>query len=94
MGLVVGATFPDELERVRDICPEMTLLIPGIGAQGGDLGQAIRYGVDISGEKAIFSSSRQILYASKESDFAQKSRKAAEDLRGRMNEILSELRAG
>ena len=94
VGLVVGATFPDEVERVRGICPEMTLLIPGVGAQGGDLDRAIRYGVDISGEKAIFSSSRQILYASKESDFAQKSRKAAEDLRGRMNEILSELRAG
>jgi len=65
VGLVVGATYPEELRRVRQICPEMPLLIPGIGAQGGDLASAVRYGVDARGGKAIISSSRQILYAEK-----------------------------
>jgi len=94
VGLVVGATFPEELEQVRRICPEMTLLIPGIGTQGGDLQQAVLQGVDRMGERALFSSSRQVLYVSKESDFAKKSRQAAEHLRLRINEILSDMRAG
>jgi orotidine-5'-phosphate decarboxylase len=87
IGLVVGATYPEELKRVRELAPEMVLLIPGIGAQGGDLASAIRYGVDAKGERAIFSSSRQILYASKGKDFAQAARQAAEELRHQINTL-------
>jgi orotidine-5'-phosphate decarboxylase len=94
VGLVVGATFPEELQEVRRACPDMILLIPGIGAQGGDLNRAICHGVDRHGEKAVFSSSRQILYASRDSDFARKSREAAGDLRLRINMVLSELQTG
>jgi orotidine-5'-phosphate decarboxylase len=89
IGLVVGATYPEELKEVRQLCPEMTLLIPGIGTQGGDLASAVRYGVDAKGERAIFSSSRQILYASKGSDFAQAARQAADELRRQINSLLA-----
>jgi orotidine-5'-phosphate decarboxylase len=85
IGLVVGATYPEELKKVRSICPEMPLLIPGIGAQGGDLASAVGYGVDARGEKAIINVSRQILYASKEKDFAQAARTMAEKIRNQIN---------
>lgn len=88
VGLVVGATYPEELRRVRQLCPEMPLLIPGIGAQGGDLANAVRYGVDEKGEKAIISSSRQIIYASKGEDFAMAAREAALKLRDQINLYL------
>ena len=85
VGLVMGATYPEELKRVRQLCPEMPLLIPGIGAQGGDLLDAVRYGVDAKGEKAIISSSRQIIYASRGEDFAMAAREAALKLRDELN---------
>jgi len=88
VGLVVGATYPEELKRVRSICPEMCLLIPGIGAQGGDLALAVSYGVDAQGEKAIINVSRRILYASQEKDFAQAARNAAEKIRNQINSCL------
>lgn len=86
IGLVVGATYPEELKRVRTICPEMPLLIPGIGTQGGDLPSAVSYGVDAQGEKAIINVSRQILYASREKDFAQTARSVAERIRNQIND--------
>jgi orotidine-5'-phosphate decarboxylase len=92
IGLVVGATYPEELERVRSICPDMLLLIPGVGAQGGDLASAVGYGVDAHGEKAIINVSRQILYASKEKDFAQAARSVAEKIRQQINECRNRAR--
>jgi orotidine-5'-phosphate decarboxylase len=89
IGLVVGATYPEELKEIRSICPEMYLLIPGIGAQGGDLAWAVNYGVDTQGEKAIFNVSRQILYASKGEDFAQAARNVAEKIRKQINSCLA-----
>ena len=85
IGLVVGATYPEELKLIRQNHPEMLILIPGIGAQGGDLASAVRYGVDARGERAIINSSRQILYASREKDFAQAARRAASELREQIN---------
>jgi orotidine-5'-phosphate decarboxylase len=92
IGLVVGATYPEDLKRVRSICPEMPLLIPGIGAQGGDLASAVGYGVDARGEKAIINVSRQILYASKEKDFAQAARNMAEKIRKQINDYRHKAR--
>jgi orotidine-5'-phosphate decarboxylase len=86
IGLVVGATYPEELKKVRSICPEMPLLIPGIGTQGGDLASAVHYGVDAQGEKAIINVSRQILYASKDKDFAQAARKIAQKICKQIND--------
>jgi orotidine-5'-phosphate decarboxylase len=92
IGLVVGATYPEELKKVRSICPEMPLLIPGIGAQGGDLASAVGYGVDARGEKAIINVSRQILYASKEKNFAQAARNIAEKIRKQINDYRNKAR--
>ncbi len=89
IGLVVGATYPEELRLIRQSYPDMPLLIPGIGAQGGDLASAVRYGVNAEGEKAIINSSRQIIYASREKDFAQAARRVASELRDRINYYLS-----
>jgi len=85
IGLVVGATYPEELKLIRQNHPDMLLLIPGIGAQGGDLASAVGYGVNEQGRKAIISSSRQILYASNGKDFAQAAREVASSLRGQIN---------
>ncbi|HOX85995.1 MAG TPA: orotidine-5'-phosphate decarboxylase [bacterium] len=80
-GLVVGATHPDELGGVRAIAPDLPFLIPGIGAQGGDLEQAVLQGTDRYGGAAIFNSSRAILYASNGRDFAEAARRTAEATR-------------
>lgn len=85
LGLVVGATFPRELKRVREICPQMPILIPGIGAQGGDLAWAVREGMDERGERAIISVSRQVLYASRGTDYAARARAEALRLREAIN---------
>ena len=84
-GLVVGATYPDELERVREIAPHLPFLIPGIGAQGGNLAAAVSNGPTADGIGPVINSSRGIIYASSGSDFAAAARAAALDLRGRIN---------
>ncbi len=84
---MVGATYPDELKIIREQHPDMPLLIPGVGAQGGDIELTVRYGVDRRGEKAIINSSRQILYASREKDFAQAARQAAAALKEQINRV-------
>jgi len=89
IGLVVGATYPEELKLIRQNHPDMPLLIPGIGAQGGDLELTVRYGVDARGEKAIINSSRQIIYASRGEDFAEAARKATSELREQINQYRS-----
>jgi orotidine-5'-phosphate decarboxylase len=89
IGLVVGATYPEELKKLRSLCSEMCLLIPGVGTQGGDLASAIKYGVDAQGEKAIINVSRQVLYASKGNDFAEAARNAAEKSRNQINSYLA-----
>jgi orotidine-5'-phosphate decarboxylase len=77
--LVVGATFPDEIAKVRAIVGDMPLLIPGIGAQGGDIDATVKAGAITNklGTGMIINSSRAILYASSGSDFAQAARTAA-----------------
>ncbi len=91
IGLVVGATYPEQLKRVRGLCPEMPILIPGVGTQGGDLELAVSYGSDMSGEKAIVNMSRGIIYASKGKDFAAAARNAAMRLRENINGVITTL---
>ena len=90
VGLVVGATYPEQLEAVRNICPDMPILIPGVGAQGGDLEAAVRLGTDHRGRLAVISSSRGIIYASSGSDFAERARSETERLRQKINQILTD----
>ena len=91
IGLVIGATYPEELRMIRQWYPDMPLLIPGIGAQGGELPSAVRYGVNAKRELAIISSSRQIIYASRGKDFPEAARRVASELRDQMNYYLSTL---
>ncbi len=81
LGLVVGATYPKEIERVRELAPTVPLLIPGVGAQGGDAVATVKAGLRVSGGETtgpiIVNSSRAILYASKGDDFAEAARRVA-----------------
>lgn len=79
--LVMGATYPQELAEVRQIVGDMPFLVPGIGAQGGDVVAAVRAGRTDEGSGLIMNSSRAVLYASSGKDFAQASRAVAIDTR-------------
>ena len=83
--LVVGATYPRELAAVRALVGDMPLLVPGVGAQGGDVEQVVASGCTRSGTGLIVSSSRTILYASGGEDFAQAARAATASLRDQIN---------
>ena len=85
VGLVVGATYPAELAAVRARCPGLPILLPGVGAQGGDVEAAVRAGVDADGEGLIVSSSRAITYAGDGPDFAERVREATRVLRDGSN---------
>ena len=91
MGLVVGATNPAELKEIRGICDTLPILIPGIGAQGGDLKSSVNYGVDSNGRRAIINASRSIIFASTEIDFANAARNEALSLRNAINYELLEM---
>jgi orotidine-5'-phosphate decarboxylase len=78
LALVVGATFPQEIAKVREIVGDMPLLIPGIGAQGGDIDATVKAGC---GRAMMINSSRAILYASQGSDFASAARRVATQTR-------------
>jgi orotidine-5'-phosphate decarboxylase len=86
-GLVVGATYPQELKAIRSLCPDLPILIPGVGVQGGNLEASVLEGVDMSGDKAIISVSRAILYAGDGDDYAVSAANEARKLRNRINEV-------
>ena len=83
--IVVGATYPSELKQVRAIVGDMPILIPGIGAQGGDIAATVAAGKDSRSQGMIINSSRDILYASNDDNFAQAAREATKSLRDRIN---------
>ena len=90
VGLVVGATYPDELKAVRSNCPGMPILVPGVGAQTGELDSSVRFALDADRPNMLISSSRGILYASSDrSDFAGAARSATEDLRTSINRVVA-----
>lgn len=91
LGLVVGATVTEQLAQIRNICPDTPLLIPGVGAQGGELESAVRLGTDERGRRAILNSSRGIIYASNGPDFAQAARRETLNLREAINRTLEEM---
>jgi orotidine-5'-phosphate decarboxylase len=90
LGLVVGATYPTEIERVRKVAPTVPLLIPGVGAQGGDAVATVKAGYRAAnGETTapiVVNSSRAVLYASSGDDFAHAARKAAIATRDQLRE--------
>ncbi len=87
IGLVVGATWPEQLARVRQIAPELPILLPGVGAQAGDLDAAVRAGLDARSGGLLVSSSRGITYAGSGRDFANAARTAVLALRESVNEL-------
>lgn len=86
-GLVVGATYPEELRVVREIVGDMPILVPGVGAQGGDLEAVIQNGRDASGNGLIISLSRSVLYASSGVDFAEAGRREVERVKNAINDL-------
>lgn len=95
-GLVVGATYPEQLAKVREICPEMTFLIPGVGAQGGDIAQTVFGAMNSSGGGFTINASRQIMYSAKNDEgklalddaAAQRVRQAALKIRDDINHYI------
>ena len=85
IGLVVGATFPAEIARVRAIVGEMPLLVPGIGAQGGDIAATVKAGRTAARTGLMINSSRAILYAGQGEDFASAARRVADETRSAIN---------
>jgi orotidine-5'-phosphate decarboxylase len=87
LGLVAGATYPAELQTIREVAPNLMILVPGIGSQAGDLAAALDAGLDASGAGLVVNSSRSITYASKGDDFASAAGRAAKSLRDKINAI-------
>jgi len=89
LGLVVGATFPGEIERVRELAPTLPLLIPGVGAQGGDAAATVRAGWrgqgGVTTAPVIVNSSRAVLYAGRGNDYAERAREVALATRAELN---------
>ena len=85
LALVVGATFPEEIARVRRIVGDMPLLVPGVGAQGGDVKATVTAGCTAAGGGLMINSSRAILYAGSGADFASAARAAAQATRDEIN---------
>lgn len=88
LGLVVGATYPNELATVRDRCADLPILLPGVGAQAGDLDASVRSGLDARGEGLLVSASRSVIYASADdADWPGAIRSAALHLRDAVNTV-------
>ena len=85
IGLVAGATHPDDIARLRGIWPDMPFLVPGIGAQEGDLEKATKASLNIEKSMAVINVSRGVLYADKSSSFADAARTASEKYREQIN---------
>lgn len=89
-GLVVGATFPEELAQVRRLIGDMPLLVPGIGAQGGDIRTTVEAGKTQNGAGMMINSSRAILYAGDDEHFAQAARRVALQTRDEINRFRAQ----
>ena len=88
VGLVAGATYPEELRRLRTVMGNNSpFLIPGIGKQGGDVKKTVTYGTNAKGEMAVINSSRGIIYASDGDDFAEVAREKAVELQNKINQF-------
>jgi orotidine-5'-phosphate decarboxylase len=87
IGLVVGATYPEQLATVRGIAPNLPILLPGVGAQAGELEASVSAGIDANGRGLLVSASRGITYASRGEDFAEAARAAAIQLRDAVNQV-------
>jgi orotidine-5'-phosphate decarboxylase len=90
VGLVVGATYPGELATVRERCADLPILLPGVGAQAGDVEASVENGLTARGDGLLVSSSRAIIYAGSGADFADRARAATVLLRDQVNAVRAE----
>lgn len=86
--MFMGATYPEQLTEIRKIVGDMTFLVPGVGAQGGDVESFVKAGINSKKAGLLINSSRAIIFASKESDFAERARAETEKLRSEINSFL------
>jgi len=92
LGLVVGATYPQELANIRKIAPEIPILVPGVGTQSGDLEASLKSGLAVETHGLLISSSRGIIYASDQvSDYGSQAARASSELREKINTILRDI---
>jgi orotidine-5'-phosphate decarboxylase len=91
VGLVVGATYPAQLAEIRACGPELPILLPGVGAQAGDVAASVAAGIDGAGEGLLVNSSRGVIYAGNGTDFAERAREAAAKLRDEVNAVRREV---
>lgn len=92
VGIVMGATYPQQLQEARRLCPDMPILVPGIGAQEGALQDAVRAGLNQNREGIIVNASRSVIYASRDRDYGLAARSAAAQLREHINRYREEER--
>jgi orotidine-5'-phosphate decarboxylase len=85
IGIFVGATYPEEMKKVRDLFPDRIFLSAGLGAQKAEIEQIVRAGLDKNGQGIMFNASRSVLYASSDNDFAEKAREEAQKIRDTIN---------
>ena len=88
-GLVVGATYPEEMRQVRARVGDLPILVPGIGSQGGDVAATVKAGLDAHGAGLLMSASRSVIYASSGLDFATAARREAQRLRTEIERLRS-----
>ncbi|MFH1687104.1 MAG: orotidine-5'-phosphate decarboxylase [bacterium] len=88
-GLVVGATAPEQIGEIRIVAGDMPLLIPGVGAQGGSLEQAVTSGTAEFSKTAVINVSRSVLYASRDTDFAERARQELQKLNRQVESLKS-----
>jgi orotidine-5'-phosphate decarboxylase len=91
VGIVMGATYPQQLQEARRLCPDMPILVPGIGAQEGALEDAVKAGLDTRRQGIIVNASRSVIYASRDKDYALAARAAAAQLREHINRYRDEI---
>ncbi len=86
--LVVGATYPKEMQDIRAVAGDVPFLIPGVGTQGGDLEASVRAGKDSRGQGIVISASRAIIFASSDTDFAEAAGRSAQDMHSAIQKAL------
>jgi orotidine-5'-phosphate decarboxylase len=87
-GLVAGATYPQEVELIRAVASDLPLLIPGVGAQDGELEGAVRAARDENGQGFLINAARSVIFASKDVDFAERAKDEVKRLDGAIRKVL------
>jgi orotidine-5'-phosphate decarboxylase len=91
VGIVMGATYPEQLAEARKLCPTLPILVPGVGAQEGSLRDCVRAGLTAARDGIMVNASRSIIYAARDADFAMAARAAAAQLRDQIHRYRQDI---